>query len=182
MDYMELDGRCPRKVVILNHSHILRIWVQPTGTKSQQTEQGAKRKHIPWSVFYSLHWRHDERDGVSNHRRLDCLLNRSLMCRSKKTSKLRVTGLCEGNSPVTGEFPTQRASNAGNVSIWWRHHVMRDGERSIEHWHSRRPNSQPLPYEPLTFWRLNRGVWTMCYITAGGLKLYNIVKGAHVIN
>ena len=32
--------------------------------------------------------------------------------RSQKTSKLRITGLCEGNSPVTGEFPTQRASNA----------------------------------------------------------------------
>ena len=44
--------------------------------------------------------------------------------RSKKTSKLRVTGLCEGNSPVTGEFPTQRASNAENVSIWWRHHAL----------------------------------------------------------
>ena len=44
--------------------------------------------------------------------------------RSKKTSKLCVTGLCEGNSPVTGEFPTQRASNAENVSIWWRHHVV----------------------------------------------------------
>ena len=43
--------------------------------------------------------------------------------RSKKTSKLRVTGLCAGNSPVTGEFPAQRASNAENVSIWWRHHV-----------------------------------------------------------
>ena len=42
--------------------------------------------------------------------------------RSKKTPKLRVTGLCEGNSPVTGEFPAQRASNAENVSIWWRHH------------------------------------------------------------
>ena len=42
--------------------------------------------------------------------------------RSKKTSKLRVTGLCERNSSVTGEFPTQRASNAENVSIWWRHH------------------------------------------------------------
>ena len=39
-----------------------------------------------------------------------------------KTSKLRVTGLCVGNSPVTGEFPAQRDSNAENVSIWWRHH------------------------------------------------------------
>ena len=27
-------------------------------------------------------------------------------------------------SLVTGEFPTQMASNAENVSIWWRHHVM----------------------------------------------------------
>ena len=29
---------------------------------------------------------------------------------------------CVGNSPGTGEFPAQRASNAENVSIWWRHH------------------------------------------------------------
>ena len=42
--------------------------------------------------------------------------------RSKKTSKLRVTGLCAGNSPGTGEFPAQMASYAENVSIWWRHH------------------------------------------------------------
>ena len=34
----------------------------------------------------------------------------------------RVTGLCEGNSPVTGEFPAQMATNAENVSTWWRHH------------------------------------------------------------
>ena len=49
-----------------------------------------------------------------------------LTARSKKTSKLRVTGLCAGNSPVTGEFPAQRASNAENVSIWWRHHGVRN--------------------------------------------------------
>ena len=42
---------------------------------------------------------------------------------SKRTSKLRVTGLCAGNSPVTGDFPTQIASNAENVSIWWRRHI-----------------------------------------------------------
>ena len=33
-----------------------------------------------------------------------------------------ITGLCAGNSPVTGEFPAQMASNAENGSIWWRHH------------------------------------------------------------
>ena len=53
----------------------------------------------------TLQWRHNERDGVSNHRRLDCLLIHLFRRRSKKTSKLRVTGLCEGNSPVTCEFP-----------------------------------------------------------------------------
>ena len=42
----------------------------------------------------------------------------------KIPSKLRVTGLCVGNSPGTGEFPAQMASNAENVSIWWRHHVI----------------------------------------------------------
>ena len=41
----------------------------------------------------------------------------------KKTSKLRVIGLCAGKSPVTGEFSAPRASNAENVSIWWRHHI-----------------------------------------------------------
>ena len=49
----------------------------------------------------------------------------------KKTSKLRVTGLCEGNSPVTREFPALRASNAENVSIWWRHHDFAWSRRPI---------------------------------------------------
>ena len=44
--------------------------------------------------------------------------------RSKKTPKVRVTGLCEGNSPGTSEFPAQMASYAEYVSIWWRHHVV----------------------------------------------------------
>ena len=42
----------------------------------------------------------------------------------KKTSKLRVTGLCGGNSTGTGEILAQMASNAENVSIWWRHHAL----------------------------------------------------------
>ena len=71
-----------------------------------------------------LHWRHNEHDGVSNSQPHDCLLNPLFRCRSKKTSKLRVTGLCAGNSPRAGEFPAQMASNAENVSIWWRHHAI----------------------------------------------------------
>ena len=68
----------------------------------------------------TLQWRHNGCDSVSNHQPHDCFLNRLFRRRSKKTSKLSVTGLCAGNSPVSGEFPAQRASNAENVSIWWR--------------------------------------------------------------
>ena len=71
----------------------------------------------------SLQRRHNGHDGVSNHQPHQCLLNRLFRRRSKKTSKLRVIGLCVGNSPGTGEFPAQMAINAENVSIWWRHHV-----------------------------------------------------------
>ena len=70
------------------------------------------------TIIYTLRWRHNGHDGVSNHQPHYCLLNRLFGCRSKKTSKLRVTGLCAGNSPVTGQL----ASNAENVSIWLRHH------------------------------------------------------------
>ena len=69
-----------------------------------------------------LQWRHNELDGVSNHRRLHCSHTILYRRRSKKTSKFRVTGLCEGNSSVTGEFPAQRAGNAEKFSIWWRLH------------------------------------------------------------
>ena len=69
-----------------------------------------------------LRWRHSERDGVSNHQPQDCLLNRLFRRRSGKTSKLCVTGICAGNSPVISEVPAQKAINAENVSIWWRHH------------------------------------------------------------
>ena len=85
-------------------------------------ETSTERSHTKNSG-HSLRWRHNWHDIISNHQHRDCLLNGLFWCRSKKTSKLRVTGLCAGNSPGTGEFPAQMASNAENVSIWWRHHV-----------------------------------------------------------
>ena len=88
---------------------------------SNVVEPGGNKCH--WLV--SLQWRDNKRDGVSNNQRLDCLLKRLFRRRSKKTSKLRVTGLCGRNSPVTGEFPAQIARNTENVSISWRNHVSR---------------------------------------------------------
>ena len=56
---------------------------------------------VTWESWHPisphLQWRHN---GVSNHRRLDCLLGR--------LSKLRVPGHCEGNPPVTGASPHDR--------------------------------------------------------------------------
>ena len=72
------------------------------------------------AIFF---WRHNEPDGVSNHQSHDCLLNCLFRRRSKKTSKLRVTGLCEGNLPMTGEFPhkgpvTRKMFPFDDVIIW----------------------------------------------------------------
>ena len=79
---------------------------------------------FPSSTYMSLEWCHNGYGGVSNHQPHHCLLNHLFRRTSKKTSKLRVTGLWAGNSPVTGEFPAQMANNAENVSIGWRHHVI----------------------------------------------------------
>ena len=65
---------------------------------------------LPVLSLKILLWRHNGRGSVSNHQPHHCLLNRLFRRRSKKTSKLRVTGLCARNSPETGEFPTQRAN------------------------------------------------------------------------
>ena len=62
-----------------------------------------------WGIILTLQWHHNNCDGISNQRHLNCLLNHLFRCRSKKTSKLCVTGLCEEKSLVTGEFPMLRA-------------------------------------------------------------------------
>ena len=72
----------------------------------------------------TLQWSHNGRHGVSNHLHLDCLLSRLFRRISKNTSKLRFTGLCDGNPPVTGGYPSQRASNSeffpsDDVIITW---------------------------------------------------------------
>ena len=81
----------------------------------QKSSEGSLVLYL-W-VFSALLWRHNGPDSVSNHQPHDCLLNRLFRRRSKKTSKLRVTGLCARNSPGTGEFPKQMTSTAENVSI-----------------------------------------------------------------
>ena len=106
-------------------SHVTRRpWSMRSGEKWPEFDLWPDHLEENVRTSWSLQLHHNGRDGVSNHQPHDCLLNRLFGCRSKKTSKPRVTGFCAGNSPVTGEFPTQMASNAESVSIWWRHHVV----------------------------------------------------------
>ena len=86
-------------VNVITHLDVLRTHYSNGHTIQQQSW---------YAIFVSLQWRHNGRDGGSNHQPHDCLLIRLFRRRSKKTSKLCVTGLCAGNSPVTGEFPAQR--------------------------------------------------------------------------
>ena len=69
---------------------------------------------------------------------------------SKKTSKLCGTGLCEGNSPVTGDFHAQRTSDAENVSIWWRHHEKRASSQTYQsnHTYASIPSCTALLFYP----------------------------------
>ena len=103
---------------------LFRLYLSPTLPDSMASS-------LHTSLACTLLWRHNGHDGVSNHQPHGCLLSRLFRRRSKKTSKLRVIGLCAGNTPGTGEFPPQMASNAENVPIWWRHHVVNRNKCTI---------------------------------------------------
>ena len=115
------------------------------------------RCHIQQSILGSLkrkalQWRHNGRNSVSNHQPHDCLLNRLFRRRSKKTSKLRVTGLCAGTSPGTGEFPAQMASYTEKSF-----HLMTSS------WNIQRKNFFQLPPPQKSPW----SVWTHITFTHG---------------
>ena len=99
---------------------------QPTWLLCQLMQDDVTYVVYVWFCLseWSLQWRHNEHDGVSDHEPHDCLFIHLFRRISNKTSKLHVTGLCVGNSPVTGVFPAQGASNAEKIFIWWRHHVL----------------------------------------------------------
>ena len=124
------DNQSARKTSRICRNTIKRMtrcYIQQCGKHRSRINSQKPHNTSSWWTNYgvsvlTLQWRPNGRDSVLNHQPHDCLLNRLFRRRSKKTSKLRVTGLCVGNSPVAGEFPAQMASNAENVSIWWRHH------------------------------------------------------------
>ena len=100
-------------------------------------------KHLPSLMLLALQWCHNECHGISNHPHHDCLLRLWFRHRSKKTSELGVTGLCEGDSPATSEFPAQRASNVENDFIWGRHHGL------LVMWQSKGQGNQQACFLPI---------------------------------
>ena len=82
------------------------------------------------SKHTTLRWRHNGRDGVSNHQPHDGLLNPLFIRRSKKISKLCVTGLCVGNSSVNApqKWPVTRKM------FPFHHDIMTDVDRSATSW------------------------------------------------
>ena len=109
-----------QRALIWSMFHLQWKWVKMDYTK------GYLRKSLlqivdcfvetPLYWFMTLQWRHNGHDGISIHQPHNYLLN----CLFRKH---QITGPYAGNSPVTGEFPAQMATNAKNVSIWWRHHA-----------------------------------------------------------
>ena len=78
----------------------LTCWLIPPNCTNCSLHDNITTKHYePFWFPMPLHWRHNDHDDVSNHQPHGCLLNRLFKRRSKKTSKLCVTGLCVGNSP-----------------------------------------------------------------------------------
>ena len=88
------------------------LWITAQQFSYQKINLKTVHKMSASWVLLPLQWHHDGRDGVSNHQPHHFVLNGLFRRRSKEPSKLRITGLCAGNSPETGEFPAQVASNA----------------------------------------------------------------------
>ena len=70
----------------------------------------------------ALQWRHNERDGVSNHLGIDCLLNCILGADQRKHQSPPSLAFMREIHRWPVDSPSQRTSNAKNVSIWWHHH------------------------------------------------------------
>ena len=80
------------RIRLWKHGEVILIYIRKTVLNS--TDELAIWIHL--KLLHTLQWRHNGRDSVSDHQPHDCLLNRLFRRRSKKTSKLRVTGLCAG--------------------------------------------------------------------------------------
>ena len=74
---------------------------------------------IMWLYNSDVTW---ESYGISNHQQLNCSSTACSVLHQRKHQISVLLALCEGNPPVTGGFPSQRASDAEIISILCYHH------------------------------------------------------------
>ena len=94
---MSLHSRVNSKLNSSSYSKL--ILLQKYSVKCSITTETHGGLFASWHHLDTLQRRHNDHDSVSNHQPRGCLLNGLFRRRSKKTSKLRVTGLCVGISP-----------------------------------------------------------------------------------
>ena len=103
--FRQCPGIARQQVITFKQNRL--SYLTPYGVISLQVkcEHGFMSRYFWFVYIITLRWRHNGHDSVSNHQPHACLLNRLFRHRSKKTSKLRFTGLCARNSPVERWMP-----------------------------------------------------------------------------
>ena len=119
---------------VMNTGHI--VSMRATQRHSPLTQ--APGQCLLLRVRVSFQCRQNERDGVSNHQTHDCSLSWLFRRKSKETSKLRVTGLCEGNSPVT--FSTWRR----RYDVEWPMYIQHDVSQATQTFSEIRKTGQTI--------------------------------------
>ena len=121
----------PQKIIIVVIDQILNFSSCVLIKRAPKVQHRHRRFHstILDELIITLQWRHNGRDSVSNHQPYDCLPNRLFRCISKKTSKLRATGFCVGNSPgplnSPHKWPVTRKmfplmASSWITKLWWK--------------------------------------------------------------
>ena len=117
--------------VLWHRSSLCQLILDPTWPKCQLTSwKSVSKKPCTWVIIIlpitvTSQWPPWRLKSPA----LDCLLNCLFEIASKKTAKPAFLALCEGNPPVTGGFPWQRANNAENVPIAWRRHDLVENKK-----------------------------------------------------
>ena len=110
-----------------------------------------------WPSGIPFEWHHSECHGIWNHQHLI------------ENIKVPRHWLLRGNPPVTDGFPSQRASNAENVSTWWHHHAGSSLEETkASHLFNTlrlRQNGRHFPDDIFKWIFLNENVWILIKIS-----------------
>ena len=117
----------------------------------------------------ALQWRHYERDGASSHQPHHCLLRRLFGRKSKKTSKLRVTGLCAGIHRWLVKSPRRESVTRKMFPFaWWRHQkpsstgcirqIQGCHGFSVQNWNNiSKPDDAYIRYQTVSSWVQSMG-------------------------